>query len=159
MPIDHIPAHLQPPFIRLRAFLLTDATALLILGVSIILRGVSYLPLTGGGVSSHPAEGALPIGVWAIIWIGVGVLCLVSTLWHEGPVAAVALGLGIGLHALWGASFFTATITGDMSRGWVTGTGYATVIVLALWSVWRYKRGGAMPSREEVAHELRRGDQ
>ena len=157
MPIDHLPQRWQPPLIRLRAFLFTDATALLILGVSIILRGISYLSLTGGGVSSHPAEGALPIGVWAIIWIGVGVLCLVAAPWHKGPVAAVALGLGIGLNALWAASFFTATITGEMPRGWVTGTGYAAVALLALWSVWRDKRGG-LPSREEVADELRRGD-
>lgn len=159
VPIDHLPQRWQPPLERLRGFLLTDATALLILGVSIVLRGVSYLPLAGGSISSHPAEGALPISVWAIVWTGVGVLCLVAAPWHEGPVAAVALGLGIGLHALWGASFFTATITGDMPRGWVTGTGYATVALVVLWSVWRHKRCGVMPSREEVADELRRGDQ
>ena len=159
MPIDLLPRRWQPPLERLRGFLLTDATAMLILGLSIILRGLSYMPALGGGVSSHPAEGALPISAWAIIWIGVGVLCLVATPWHAGPVAAVALGLGIGLHALWAASFFTATITGDMPRGWVTGTGYATVALVVLWSVWRHKRDGAMPSREEVAYELRRGDQ
>ena len=158
MPIVHLPRRWQPPLERLRSFLMTDATALLILGVSIILRGVSYMPALGGGVSSHPAEGALPISVWAIIWIGVGVLCLVAAPWHEGPVAAVALGLGIGLNALWAVSFFTASITGEMPRGWVTGTGYAAVALLALWSVWRDKRGG-LPSREEVADELRRGDQ
>ena len=156
--IDYLPRRWQPPLERLRGFLLTDATALLILGVSIILRGVSYMPVMGGGISSHPAEGALPIGVWAIIWIGVGVLCLVSAPWYKGPVAAVALGLGIGLNALWAASFFTATITGEMSRGWVTGIGYATVALVVLWSVWRAKGGGAVPSREEVASELRRGD-
>ena len=158
MPIVHLPQRWQPPLERLRSFLMTDATALLILGVSILLRGVSYLSLTGGGASSHPAEGALPIGVWAIIWIGVGVLCLVAAPWREGPVAAVALGLGVGINALWAVSFFTATITGEMSRGWVTGTGYATVALVVLWSVWRDKGGSAMPSREEVAHELRRGD-
>lgn len=158
MPIEHLPPRLRSPAERLRGFLLTDATVMLILGVSIILRGVSYMPIMGGGVSSHPAEGALPISVWAIVWTGVGVLCLASSPWHEGPVAAVALGLGIGLNALWAASFFTASITGDMSRGWVTGTGYGTVAVVVLWSVWRHKRGGIIPSREEVAHELRRGD-
>lgn len=158
MPIVHLPQRWQSPLMRLRGFLLTDATALLILGVSIILRGVSYLPLTGGGMSSHPAEGALPIEVWAVVWIVVGVLCLVAVPWHKGMVAAAALGLGIGLNALWAVSFFAATITGEMARGWVTGTGYATVVLLVLWSVWRDKRGGAMPSREEVANELRRGD-
>ncbi len=159
MPIEHLPPRIRRPAERLRGFLLTDATALLILGVSIILRGVSYMPALGGGVSSHPAEGALPISVWAVVWIGVGVLCLVAAPWHKGPVAAVALGLGLGLHALWAASFFTASITGDMPRGWVTGTGYATVALAVLWGVWRHKRDGVMPSREEVAHELRRGDQ
>ena len=160
MPIDHLPRRWQPPLERLRGFLLTDATALLILGVSILLRGVSYIPHEiGGRIDTHPAEGALPISVWAVVWIGVGVLCLVAAPWHEGPVAAVALGLGIGLNALWAASFFTATITGEMSRGWVTGTGYATVALVVLWGVWRDKRGGALPSREEVADELRRGDQ
>ena len=158
MPIEHLPPRLRSPAERLRGFLLTDATVMLILGVSIILRGVSYMPVLGVGVSSHPAEGALPISVWAIVWTGVGLLCLASSPWHEGPVAAVALGLGIGLNALWAASFFTASITGDMSRGWVTGTGYGTVAVVVLWSVWRHKRDGILPSREEVAHELRRGD-
>ena len=141
MPIDHLPRRWRPPLERLRGFLLTDATALLILGVS-----------------AHPAEGALPIGVWAVVWIGVGVLCLVAAPWHKGPVAAVALGLGLGLHALWAASFFTATITGEMSRGWVTGVGYLSLALAVLWGVWRDKGGGALPSREEVADELRRGD-
>ena len=81
MPIVHLPPSWRPPLERLRAFLLTDATAMLILGVSIILRGVSYMPVTGVGVSSHPAEGALPISVWAVVWIGVGVLCLVAAPW------------------------------------------------------------------------------
>lgn len=160
MPIDHLPRRWQPPLERLRAFLFTDATALLILGVSIILRGISYIPHEiGGRIDTHPAEGALPISAWAVIWIGVGILCLVSVPWHEGPVAAVALGLGIGLNALWAASFFTASITGDMPRGWVTGTGYLALALAVLWGVWRDKRGGALPSREEVADELRRGDQ
>ena len=159
MPIVHLPRSWQPPLVRLRDFLLTDATALLILGVSIVLRGISYMPVMGGGVSSHPAEGALPIEVWAVVWIGVGVLCLLATPWHAGPVAAVALGLGVGLNALWAVSFFASSVTGGMSRGWVTGTGYATVALVVLWAVWRDKRGGTMPSREEVANELRRGDQ
>ena len=159
MPIDHLPRRWQPPLERLRSCLMTDATALLILGVSIILRGISYLPLLGGGLSSHPAQGALPISVWAVVWIMVGVLCLVAAPWHKGQVAAVALGLGIGINALWAVSFFAATITGEMARGWVTGTGYAAVALLALWSVWRGKGGSAMPSREEVASELRRGDE
>lgn len=159
MPIDHLPPRLRTPAERLRCFLLTDATALIILGVSIILRGVSYIPHEiGGRIDTHPAEGVLPISAWAVIWIGVGILCIITVPWHQGPVAAVAIGLGLGLHALWAASFFTATITGEMPSGWVTGTGYLALALAVLWGVWRDKRDGILPSREEVADELRRGD-
>lgn len=160
VPIDHLPPRIRRPAEKLRCFLLTDATALIILGMSIILRGVSYIPYElGGRIDTHPAEGALPLSAWAVIWIGVGVLCIVAVPWHQGPVAAVAIGLGLGLNGLWAASFLTASLTGEMPRGWVTAIGYAALALTVLWAVWRGKRDdrATFPTRQEVVNELRRG--
>lgn len=160
MPIDHFPPRIRRPAEKLRRFLLTDATALIILGVSIIFRGISYIPTeVGGRVDTHPAEGFLPMEVWALVWIGVGILCITTAPWHDGKAAAVAIGLGIGLNIFWAGSFYTASITGEMPRAWVTGTGYAALAVAILWAVWRGKRVPLpVPSQEEIANELRRGD-
>lgn len=142
MPIKQLPQPLRPPVERLRRFLLTDATVLIILGVACIARGFSYT----GAVSSirtHPAEGLLSIGWWAVIWIAVGVACIVSSPWHRSVTAALALAAGASLHVLWALSFIWVSIDGSMPRGWVSSIGYIAVSALVLWSVWR-------GSREEV---------
>lgn len=162
MPIEHLPPRLQAPATRLRAFLMTDATVLIILGVGIIGRGISYIPSEWTGrIDSHPAEGALPLAVWSLIWIAVGILCLVAAFWPEGWPAAAGIGAGIGLNTLWAGSFLTATINGTMPRGWVSAIGYLTIALLALWAVWRGKRVADITpiSREAVVRELHRGDE
>ena len=105
MPIELLPQPLRWWARRVRTFCLSDGVALLVLGLGIIARGVSYVPAAQGRSVSHPAEGALPMSVWAIIWIGVGVVCLVAAVWHDSAVAAVALGLGVGRNLLWAGSF------------------------------------------------------
>lgn|GEM_PF-1026999 len=147
MPIELLPQPLRWWARRVRTFCLSDGVALLVLGLGIIARGVSYVPAAQGRSVSHPAEGALPMSVWAIIWIGVGVVCLVAAVWHDSAVAAVALGLGVGLNLLWAGSFIAASVDGTMSRGWVSAVGYLSVAVLVLWSTWRGSRLTTM--REE----------
>lgn len=121
---------------RLKLFGLSDGVALLVLGLSVLARGVSYIPDDGRSVS-HPAEAALPMSAWAGVWIGVGLACIVTAWWAESSSAAVALGVGVGLNLLWAGSFFATSLTGEMPRGWVSAVGYLSVSVLVMWSTWR----------------------
>ena len=161
MPIEHLPSRLRPPARRLRDFLTSDAPALIILGLGILARGLSYSPHILGPaprIGGHPAEAALPMPTWSIIWVAVGVVCLIGAVWSRRKVAALAIGLGVGLNMLWAGSFVAATITGDMPRGWVSAVGYASVALLVVWAVWRGARAEVMIPKGAVADELRRGD-
>lgn len=122
---------------RLKLFGLSDGVALLVLGLGILARGVSYTSYSPTVPAGHPAEDALPMSAWAGIWIGVGLACIVTAWWAESPSAAVALGIGVGLNLLWAGSFIAASVTGDMPRGWVSAVGYISVSVLVMWSTWR----------------------
>lgn len=121
---------------RLKLFGLSDGVALLVLGLGIFARGVSYIPDDGRSVS-HPAEAALPMGAWAGVWIGVGLACIVTARWAESQAAAVALGVGVGLNLLWAGSFFATSLTGEMPRGWVSAVSYLSISALVMWSTWR----------------------
>lgn len=153
MPIDHAPRAWRPWLYRVRRWALTDAPALVILGVGLILRGVSYIPsLVGESPSSHPAEEFFPIQVWGVIWIAAGLACLAATVWERAAPAAI--GAGVGLHAIWAMSFVADAIAEHSPRGWLPAVSYASVALLVIWAVWR-------GSREEIpegaiANELRR---
>ncbi|SDR76087.1 hypothetical protein [Corynebacterium timonense] len=154
MPIEHLPARIQPAALRVRAWLLTDAPALVIVGAGLLLRGVTYLPIYfgGPGAGSHPAELLLPIGWWAAIWITVGALCLVSL--AVCRLAPISLGLGVGLHAVWAMSFIADAIIDQSPRAWLPAVGYASVALLVVWAVWRGSRD-VIPEGA-VANELRK---
>ncbi|OFO13764.1 hypothetical protein HMPREF3088_05420 [Corynebacterium sp. HMSC22B11] len=150
-----IPQQLHPAARRVRRFLLSDGVALLVLGLGILARGISYTTPSRGSGYAHPAEAALPMGIWAVIWIVIGVLLIVAAVWHETVFAALALGSGVGLNLLWAGSFTAATVTGDMPRGWVSSVGYISVAVLVLWTTWRgaHARDLAAPPRgDDHAH-------
>ncbi|MGO3788732.1 MAG: hypothetical protein ACTJGE_08280 [Corynebacterium variabile] len=91
MPIDHLPRRLCGPAERIRDGLLTDATALVILGAGMIARGISYSDIAGPGPSGHPAESWMTMGTWSIVWVAVGVLCLTIAPWHRTVTAALAV--------------------------------------------------------------------
>jgi hypothetical protein len=139
VPIDHLPRRLRAPAERLRDSLLTDATALVILGAGMIARGVSYSDVAGPGPSGHPAESWMTMGTWSLIWVAVGVLCLAIAPWHRTVTAALAVGAGVGLHLLWGLSFLYESWH-DGGRGWVSSISYFMIIALVSWSVWRGSR-------------------
>ena len=122
---------------RSRAFALSDGVPLMILGLGIAARGLSYGPHGPKGPVAHPAEAALPMWAWGGIWVTVGCFCAVTALWPETRVAAVALGIGVGLNLLWAGSFIAASAMGDMPRGWVTSVGYLSISLLVMWSTWR----------------------
>lgn len=161
MPIERLPSRLRNSARRSRDFLLSDSPALVILGLGILSRGLSYSPHVLGPApraGGHPAEAALPMSVWSAIWVAVGVLCLVAAVWSRRLIAAWAIGLGVGLNMLWAGSFVAVSITGDMARGWVTGIGYASVALLVIWAIWRGSRAEVIIPKGAVASELRRGD-
>lgn len=159
MPINHLPIRAQPiraqPMARrFREWALTDGPGLAILGIGIILRGISYLPIIMGNDAraSHPAEGVLTMDQWAVIWIAIGTLCMVATVWDRA--APAALGAGVGLNILWGASFIADGVIDQSPRGWLPAVGYVSTALLILWAVWRGSRDDI--PQEEVARELRK---
>lgn len=139
MPIDHLPRRLRGPAERIRDGLLTDATALVILGAGMIARGISYSDIAGPGPSGHPAESWMTMGTWSIVWVAVGVLCLTIAPWHRTFTAAISVGAGVGLHLLWGLSFLWQSIE-EHSRAWVSSIGYFMIVALVSWAVWRGSR-------------------
>lgn len=142
MPIERLPLRLRSPARCVRDWLLTDAPAMVIVGAGVLIRGVSYSALLGPppAIGSHPAELALPMHLWAIIWITVGVGLLVASIRHTSIVAAVLLGLGISLNAIWGISFLASTFV-DSPRAYVTAVGYLSLVGLVAWAVWRGRTG------------------
>ena len=154
MPIDHLPERMKPAAQRTRAWCLTDAPVLVILAVGIILRGVSYTPwlMSPSAQASHPAEGVLPMTAWAVVWISVGLACLVAA-WVP-RAAPVAVGAGIGLSILWGASFIADSIIDRSLRGWLPSVGYLQIALIVLWAVWRGRREEV--TKQEVRDELNR---
>ena len=155
MPIERLPPRCQPWARRARAWLMTDSTAVLVLGVGILMRGFSYLPDIFGlppTPGTHPAEMSLPMPVWGIVWVTVGVACIISSFVRAWMVDAIALAAGTMLYVGWGSSFLISTIIGSNPRGWVSAIGYFSVAILVLWAVWRGKRGDLPKTGEGGAH-------
>ena len=128
--------HTQPPSggsRRTRAWWRTISGGMWIIGVATLARGVSYLPMLvdPGRSAAHFLENLMPPTAWAWVWLGAGALALVASVRHR--LLPLALGGAVGLHALWALSFFSATFTGDSTRGWVSAISYAAVAALAVW--------------------------
>ena len=83
-------------------------------------RGVAYTGTTTTGGLTTFVDAVVPLHVWAAVWIAAGAL-MVAGIWHR-VIARIALNLGGTLWAVWGLSYMAATIVGDSSRGWVTGS-------------------------------------
>ncbi|AKN76182.1 hypothetical protein D881_02065 [Corynebacterium ulcerans NCTC 12077] len=153
MPIERLPMKVQPAAYRVRAFLMTDSTAIIILGIGILARGLSYLPIVLGPPPSkgaHPAEGLLPIEAWGLVWVIVGILCLLAAFTKQQVLDVLALCAGVALNCLWGFSFIQgAIIAGQGSRLWVSSIGYFSIVALVMWAVWRGKRGDIPLSEDE----------
>ena len=132
---------------RLRHFATTDGMGLLILGAASIGRGVSYAPgiIPESTRSSHVAETWLPMTTWSFVWVAIGVLCVIAAGYSRSKAAAVAVGLSVGIHFLWGASFLWGSLTGDMSRGYVSALSYLAICFLALWAFSRGRREDGDP--------------
>lgn len=142
MPIERFPQEWQPALYRLREFLKTDATVMLVLGLGIVIRGVSYLPWLRPPVrGTHPAETIFTMPTWSFVWIIVGVICIAGAFIGAGRMQTAGFALAIGLNTAWGLSFLFATLFGDSPRAWVSAIGYFSIVALALWGVWRGRAG------------------
>ncbi|WP_311342831.1 hypothetical protein [Corynebacterium riegelii] len=154
MPIDHLPERMKPAAYRTRSWCLTDSPALVILGLGIILRGVSYTPwlMSPSAQTSHPAEGMLSMTTWAIIWIAAGIGCVVAA--FAPRAAPVFVGAGVGLSLMWGLSFIADSIIDRSPRGWLPSVSYLQVAALVVWAVWKGRREEI--TKQEVRDELHR---
>ena len=155
MPIDKLPPQYQPAARRMRAWCMGDAPALVILGISIMARGISYLPplMSPRAQAAHPAEGFLSMPTWAVIWIVIGAACILSAWWDKAT--PIAVGAGVGLNILWGLSFLTNSIVNDSPRAWVSSIGYLSLALLVIWAVWRGHREPELQG-EEIRDALQR---
>ena len=132
---------------RVRRFATTDGMGLLILGAASIGRGVSYAPgfIPESTRSSHVAETWMSMTAWSVVWVSVGVLCIIAAGDWRSRGAALAVGASVGLHFLWGASFLWGSLAGDMSRGYVSALSYMAICFLALWAFSRGRREDGAP--------------
>lgn len=105
---------------------------LLILAVTMILRGVCYLPWLLPRPGAIPAlEETLPVWSWSTLWLVAGGVCAACVAWRR--FAPLAVGIATGLHALWGACYLLAWVTGDSQRGYVSALSYFAIVALTVW--------------------------
>jgi hypothetical protein len=80
------------------------------------------------------ADTILPLGVWAVIWLGVGVLCAVQAFVTTDRLAFTAAAI---LKAAWGCVAVTGWLSGQIPRGytaavvWIAFSGF--VLIIATW--------------------------
>ena len=120
---------------RMRMWLTSDETGLIILGILGFARGISYFPPLAepNRPPAHTLEHLLSPPAWGILWALAGLGCIVAVVWKRTQPAAV--GVMVGMHFLWAISF--ATVGG---RGWVSAISYLCVFALAFWAFTRGRR-------------------
>ncbi|WP_431638860.1 hypothetical protein ACP8NE_01025 [Corynebacterium ulcerans] len=150
MPIEHLPPRARPAALRLRRFLMTDSTALLLLAVVQAAVGLYYLPgVLGDSLQWHrPVESIMPITAWAWVHIAVGLLCLVAAFTDRGRIDVVALAAATGLNLSWTFSLLAAAVEHDQAVLWLVGVLILSMTVSLMWAVWRGKRGDIPFARE-----------
>ncbi|WP_165242167.1 hypothetical protein [Corynebacterium lizhenjunii] len=119
---------------RLMRWFKSDEAGLTILAWLTIARGLSYLPplLSQGRPPAHWLEGWATPAVWGAVWVATGLFCLVAT--RVGAWLPAAVGMAVGLHLAWAASYLLGTLAGDTARGWVSALNYLAVSLLALYA-------------------------
>lgn len=143
MPIEHLPSRVQPTARLVRAFLMTDSTALLLLAVVQIAVGVYYFPHVLGDPLQwqRPAEMIMPITAWAWVHIGIGALCGAAAFTDRGHIDVVALAVATGLNVSWAFSLLAAAVKYQQTVLWLVGVLILSLTGSIMWAVWRGKRG------------------
>lgn len=153
MPIDHFPSSWHTPLERLRAWLVTDASALLVLAWSALGHAVAYGWLHSG--VTHPAEMWMPLPTWSVVWAVVATLALGGAAFHRTFLSTVATGAAVGLHGAWALSHLGGALFGDFERGFVGFTAYSSLVLLMLWALWR---GARTEIQIKTVKEIEGGD-
>lgn len=154
MPIEHLPPRVQPTARRVRAFLMTDSTALLLLAVVQAAVGLYYLPHVLGDPLrwERPVEAIMPITAWAWVHLGVGGLCAVAAVTDRWHVDIVALALATGLNLSWAFGLLAASVEHNQSVLWLVGILILAMTSAVMWAVWRGKRGDIPLVEENGGH-------
>ena len=115
----------------------SDNAGLAILGLTAIVRAVSYTPgfVNTDRNPAHWLEGLLSAPAWAIVWLVIAVACMAAIITPR--LLPVAVGLTVAINTLWALSFTGITITGESPRGYVSALGYAAVAFLTMWGFGR----------------------
>ena len=145
MPIEHLPPRIQPPLLRLRDWLLTDATLYVILGALMICRGVAAWVIDDITAVPHPGEGLLTAEGWTVLWLVLGASCLLATPWHATRAGAVVLSVTTSALLLWGIGYLMY----DPAQFAYRGVLYIGFTVTILWAVWRGRRGQVTITKEK----------
>lgn len=77
----------------------------------------------------HPSVGS------AVPWLVIAVVCFVST--GGKFLQPLAISLSVGIHFLWGMSYFTGWITGVSHDSWIFSLSYFGSVALILYAVAR----------------------
>ena len=115
----------------------SDNAGLAILGLTAIVRAVSYTPgfVNTDRNPAHWLEGLLSAPAWAIVWLVIAVACMAAIITPR--LLPIAVGLTVAINAMWALSFIGITITGESPRGYVSALGYAAVAFLTMWGFGR----------------------
>lgn len=130
---------------------MTDAGAMIILGITMITRGISYHRL-GTFILVYPLDTHLPIWLTSGYWIGLGTTLIVASWWQATPAARVILAAPVNTRTLWSSLFIFAPPAAFHQLGAV----YLGLAAIVIWAVWRGRRGeirvGKEPPDDVISH-------
>lgn len=143
MPIEHLPKRFHPVAYRLRGFLMTNSTALLILAGMQIAVGFYYLPgCLGDPLSWHrPNAILMPVHVWAWVHITIGVIGIIAAIMRRCHLDTIMLMIATGLNLSWASSLLVAAVDYSESVLWLVAVLIFALTVSLMWAIWRGKRG------------------
>lgn len=130
-------------------WLRSDWAGVLILAVTVLIRGACYLPsMIPSGHRIPALERWLPLWSWSGLWLIVGSLALACVLTRSRRWLSIITGLLVALHTLWGMIYLATWLSGDSERGYVTALNYLTIALVATWA---FGRGD--PTKKGVARD------